>query len=68
MNEAKQLASQLKTLGVNSLVLDTEKFAPCLDLGGLPELNKALGGQYHNLETISAQEVVSHISALLGGG
>ena len=68
MSEAKALAGQLKTLGVNALVLDTEKFAPCLDLGGLPELNQALGGQYHNLETIRAQDVVSHISAALGGG
>jgi magnesium chelatase subunit D len=68
MTEAKEVAAKLKTLGVNSLILDTEKFAPCLDLGGLPELNKALGGQYHNLETIRAQEVVSHISAVLGGG
>ncbi len=67
VTEAKELAGQIKTLGVNSLILDTEKFAPCLDLGCLPELSRILGGQYHNLDTLRAPEVVARIAATWGG-
>ncbi|MBM4274813.1 MAG: putative cobaltochelatase [Deltaproteobacteria bacterium] len=67
MDEVKELAARLSTLGINSLILDTEKFAPCLDLGCLPELSQILGGQYHNLETLRAPEVVARIAEALGG-
>jgi len=67
MDEVKELAARLGALGINSLILDTERFAPCLDLGCLPELSQILGGQYHNLETLRAPEVVARIAEALGG-
>jgi magnesium chelatase subunit D len=63
MDEVKQLSAQIKSLGVNSLILDTEAFAPCLDLGCLPELSRLMGGLYHSLATIRAPEMVSRIEA-----
>jgi magnesium chelatase subunit D len=67
MTEVKELAGQIKTLGVNALVLDTERFAPCLDLGCLPELTQILGGRYHSIQSLRAPEVVAHIAALRDG-
>ena len=49
----------------NSLILDTEAFAPCLDLGCLPELSRIMGGIYHSLATIRAPEMVATIEAAL---
>jgi magnesium chelatase subunit D len=59
--EARELAAQIRSLGINSLVLDTERFAPCLDLGFLPELSQILRGRYHSIETLRAPEVVARI-------
>ena len=66
MEEVKELAGQIGTLGINALVLDTERFAPCLDLGCLPELSRILGGQYHSVQSLRAPEVVARITAALG--
>jgi magnesium chelatase subunit D len=66
MAEVKELAAQIGSLGINALVLDTERFAPCLDLGCLPELSRILGGQYHSVQSLKAPEVVARISAALG--
>jgi magnesium chelatase subunit D len=66
MAEVKALAVQLRGLGINALVLDTERFAPCLDLGCLPELSQILGGQYHSVQSLRAPEVVARIAAALG--
>jgi magnesium chelatase subunit D len=65
MEEVKELAGQIGALNVNALVLDTERFAPCLDLGCLPELSRILKGQYHSVESLRAPEVVAHIASLL---
>jgi magnesium chelatase subunit D len=65
MAEVKELAGQLGALGINALVLDTERFAPCLDLGCLPELSQILGGQYHSVQSLRAPEVVARIAAAL---
>jgi magnesium chelatase subunit D len=65
MDEVKDLAAQLKGLGINALVLDTERFAPCLDLGCLPELSQILGGQYHSVQSLRAPEVVARVAAAL---
>jgi magnesium chelatase subunit D len=65
MAEVKELAGQLRDLKINALVLDTERFAPCLDLGCLPELSQILGGQYHSVQSLRAPEVVARISAAL---
>jgi magnesium chelatase subunit D len=67
MEEVKELAGQLGALGINALVLDTERFAPCLDLGCLPELSRLLGGRYHSVASLRAPEVVAHITSVLGG-
>jgi len=66
MAEVKELAAQLGALGINALVLDTERFAPCLDLGCLPELSRILGGLYHSVQSLRAPEVVARIAAVLG--
>ncbi len=66
MEEVKELAGQLGSMGINALVLDTEHFAPCLDLGCLPELSRLLGGQYHSVQSLRAPEVVARITAALG--
>ncbi len=65
MAEVKELSAQLKTLGINSLILDTEIFAPCLDLGCLPELSRILGGSYHSLTSIRAPEMVARVQDAL---
>jgi Mg-chelatase subunit ChlD len=65
MAEVKELAAQLRGLKINALVLGTERFAPCLDLGCLPELSQILGGQYHSVQSLRAPEVVARISAVL---
>jgi magnesium chelatase subunit D len=65
MAEVKELGAQFKALGVNSLILDTEPFAPCLDLGCLPELSRLMGGAYHSLQTLRAPEVVARVAAAL---
>jgi Mg-chelatase subunit ChlD len=65
MAEVKDLGAQFKSLGVNSLILDTEPFAPCLDLGCLPELSRLMGGEYHSLQTLRAPEVVARVAAAL---
>jgi magnesium chelatase subunit D len=66
MAEVKELGAQFKTLGVNCLILDTEAFAPCLDLGCLPELSRIMGGRYHSIQSLRAPEVVARVAAALG--
>jgi magnesium chelatase subunit D len=66
MAEVKELGAQFKGLGVNSLILDTEAFAPCLDLGCLPELSRIMGGRYHSIQSLRAPEVVARVAAALG--
>jgi len=66
MAEVKELAAQIGDLGINALVLDTERFAPCLDLGCLPELSRILRGQYHSVASLRAPEVVARITSVLG--
>ncbi|MCX5892755.1 MAG: VWA domain-containing protein, partial [Deltaproteobacteria bacterium] len=68
MDEVKELSAQIKTLGINSLILDTEAFAPCLDLGCLPELSRSMGGIYHSLATIRAPEIPRHHPGPGNGG
>ena len=65
MAEVKELAAQFQTLGVNSLILDTEPFAPCLDLGCLPEVSRLMNGRYHSIQSLRAPEVVARVTAAL---
>jgi magnesium chelatase subunit D len=67
MTEARTLATQIKTLGVNSLVLSTERFAPCLDVGGLPEISQMMGASYYTIEKLRARDLVTRIGEALGG-
>jgi magnesium chelatase subunit D len=66
MEEVKELGRQFQSLGVHSLILDTEPFAPCLDLGCLPELSRLMNGQYHSIQSLRAPEVVARVAAVLG--
>ena len=65
MEEVKELGAQFQTLGVNSLILDTEPFASCLDLGCLPELSRLMNGQYYSIQSLRAPEVVARVEAAL---
>ncbi len=65
MAEVKELGARFKALGINSLILDTEPFAPCLDLGCLPELSRIMGGRYHSIQSLRAPEVVARVEAAL---
>jgi magnesium chelatase subunit D len=67
MTEVKDLAVQIKALGINSLVLNTERFAPCLDLGGLPEISQMMGAAYYTIEKLKARDIVTHIGETWGG-
>lgn len=62
--ETKKLAAQLRTLNLNTLVLDTEVHTPMIDFGCLPELSKIMGGQYCDIEDLQASEVVAKIAEL----
>ena len=66
MNEVKDLAARIKGLGINALVLDTERFAPCLDLGCLPEMSRLMGAAYYTIEKLRARDLVSRIGAAWG--
>jgi Mg-chelatase subunit ChlD len=65
MVEVKELAALFPALGVSSLILDTEPFAPCLDLGCLPELSRIMNGCYHSIRSLRAPDVVARVSAVL---
>ena len=67
MTEVRDLAARIKGLGINALVLNTERFAPCLDVGNLPEISQLMGAAYYTIEKLRARDLVSRISAALGG-
>ncbi|MDD2900969.1 MAG: putative cobaltochelatase [Syntrophales bacterium] len=64
IEETKKLARQLRTLNINTLVLDTEVHSPMIDFGCLPELSKIMGGQYCDIEDLQASEVVARIAEI----
>jgi magnesium chelatase subunit D len=66
MTEVKELATQIGTLGINTLVLNTERFAPCLDLGGLPEISQLMGAAHYSIEKLKARDVVERIGEAWG--
>jgi magnesium chelatase subunit D len=67
MAEVKELAVQIKALGINSLVLNTERFASCLDLGGLPEISQLMGAAHYSIEKLKAGDIVKRIGEVWGG-
>ena len=66
MTEVRTLAAQIRTLGVNALVLNTERFAPCLDLGGLPEISQLMGAAHYNIDKLRARDLMAHIGKAWG--
>jgi magnesium chelatase subunit D len=66
MTEVKELATQIGALGINTLVLNTERFASCLDLGGLPEVSRMMGAAHYNIEKLKARDIVTRIGYVWG--
>lgn len=65
MNEVKDLAAQVRTLGINSLILNTERYwheASCL-----PEISLLMGASYYTIEKLKTRDLVSRIGEALGG-
>jgi magnesium chelatase subunit D len=65
MTEVKELAVQVKTLGINSLILNTERYwheASCL-----PEISQMMGASYYTIDKLKARDLVSRIGEALGG-
>jgi magnesium chelatase subunit D len=63
MTEVKELAAQINNMDINSLVLNTERFASCLDLGGLPEISQLMGAAHYTIEKLRARDLVARIEA-----
>jgi magnesium chelatase subunit D len=61
MTEVRELAVQIGAMGINSLVLNTERFASCLDLGGLPEVSQLMGAAHYSIEKLKARDIVTRI-------
>jgi magnesium chelatase subunit D len=64
MEEVKALAARIGGLGINTLVLNTERYWH--EPSCLPEISRMLGGSYHTLSTIRAHIIVSHIGQAWG--
>jgi len=63
MTEVKELAVQVKNLGINSLILNTERYwheASCL-----PEISRMMGASYYTIDKLKARDLVTHISTAL---
>ena len=64
MNEVKELAAQVRTLGINSLILNTERYwheASCL-----PEISRLMGASYYTIDKLKARDLVTRIGEALG--
>jgi len=65
MAEVRDLAAQVRTLGINSLILNTERFwheASCL-----PEISRLMGASYYTIDKLKARDLVSRVGEALGG-
>uniref|UniRef100_A0A7C3SJV5 Mg-protoporphyrin IX chelatase n=1 Tax=Desulfobacca acetoxidans TaxID=60893 RepID=A0A7C3SJV5_9BACT len=60
--EAKELAARIRNLGVQALILDTERYWH--EEGCLVALSRILNCRRHSLESLRAAEVVARIGAL----
>ena len=67
MSEVRELSVQIGQLGINTLVLNTERFAPCLDLGPLPEISQLMGAAHYTIDKLKARDLVAHIGGAWGG-
>jgi magnesium chelatase subunit D len=64
LDATREMATHLRGLGINSLVLDTE--AGFLNLGCLPQVAEVLKGRYYKIQDIRASEVVARIDEIMG--
>lgn len=64
VSEAKELAAEIRALGVHALILDTERYWH--EEGCLAALSDLLGGKRYSLEQLRAGEVVTRIGEVLG--
>jgi magnesium chelatase subunit D len=65
LDQTKELALQLRGLGLSSLVLDTE--AGFLNLSCLPQVAEALKGKYYKIQDLRAAEVVARVGEIITG-
>jgi len=59
MEEIKELAAQARTLGINALILNTERYwheASCL-----PEISRLMGASYYTIDKLKARDLVTRI-------
>lgn len=61
--EAKRIACEIKELGINSIVIDTE--TGFVKLGKLSELSEVLGGKYFHLEDVKAEAISNIVKEFL---
>ncbi len=59
MVEVKELAAQIRALGVNAMVLNTERYWH--EASNLPEISQIMGGQHYTIEKLKAGDVVARI-------
>jgi len=62
-DEAKIIAAEIKKLGINSIVIDTE--TGFVKLGKLNELSEILGAKYFHLEDIKAEAISNIVKEFL---
>jgi magnesium chelatase subunit D len=65
VTEAKELAAQIKSLGINALILDTERYWH--EEGCLVALSQILDCRRYSIDNLRAPEVVARIGEALGG-
>jgi len=63
LDDTKAMTMQLRGLGINSLVLDSE--AGFLNLSFLPQVAEAIKGKYYKIQELRASEVVAHIDKII---
>lgn len=65
MAEVRELAPQVRTLGIDSLIINTERYwheASCL-----PEISRLMGASYYTIDNLKARDLVSRIGEAWGG-
>jgi magnesium chelatase subunit D len=63
LDDTNAMTRQLRGLGINSLVLDTE--AGFLNLSFLPQVAEGLKGKFYKMQELRASEVVAHIDEIM---
>ncbi len=66
LDEAKQIADDIKHSEIKSIVIDTE--TGFVRLGKLQELSETLGGKYYQLEDIKAEAISNLVKSQMASG